>query len=120
MVRLLQRLAGLDLYRENPALRYGLALLFVLAALAANFLPVASQRLPFLFFFGAIALTARLCGFGPALMASVLSGILANFFFLPPYFSMRFGPGGPVQVLLFLMVSLVITSVALQKSVAEE
>jgi len=116
---LLHRLAGLDLYRENPALRYGSALFFVLAALAGNSIPIAGQRLPFLFFVGAVALTARLCGFGPALMATVLSGILANFFFLPPYFSFRFGAGSLAQVLLFFLVSLLITSVTLQKSAAE-
>jgi len=116
---LLHRLAGLDLYRENPVLRYGLALFFVLAALAANFLPIAGQRLPFFFFFAAVALTARLCGFGPAVMATVLSGLLANYFFLPPYFSFGFGPNALIQVVLFVMVSLLITSVALQKSAAE-
>ena len=116
---LLHRLAGLDLYRENPSVRYGLALFFVLAALAANFLPFAGQRLPFFFFFAAVALTARLCGFGPAVMATVLSGILANFFFLAPYFSFGFGPNALVQVFLFVLVSLLITSVALQKSAAE-
>lgn len=116
---LLHRLAGVDLYREYPALRYGLALFFVLAALAANFMPIAGQRLPFFFFFGAVALTSRLCGFGPAIMATVLSGILANFFFLSPYLSLRFSPNGLLQVILFFMVSLLITSVALQKSAAE-
>ena len=116
---LLHRLAGVDLYRENPAVRYGLALFFVLAALAANFLPFAGQRLPFFFFFAAVALTARLCGFGPAVMATALSGILANFFFLAPYFSFGFGPNALSQVFLFVMVSLLITSVALQKSAAE-
>jgi PAS domain S-box-containing protein len=116
---LLHRLAGLDLYRENPALRYGLALFFVLAALVANFLPIAGQRLPFFFFFAAVALAARLCGFGPAIMATLLSGIFANFFFLAPYLSLRFGPNSLVQVVLFFLVSLLITSVALQKSAAE-
>src|ERR1700704_3330105 len=116
---LLHRLAGVDLYGKHPALRYGLALFFVLAALAANFRPIAGQRLPFFFFFGAVALTARLCGFGPAIMATVISGFMANFFFLPPYFSIRFGSTGLVQVFLFFMVSLLITSVTLQKSAAE-
>jgi signal transduction histidine kinase len=116
---LLHRLAGVDLYRENPALRYGLALFFVLAALAANFMPIIGQRFPFFFFFAAVALTARLCGFGPAVMATVLSGLLANFFFLPPYFSFSFGPNALAQVFLFVVVSLVITSVTLQKSAAE-
>jgi PAS domain S-box-containing protein len=115
----LHRLSGIDLYRENPALRYGLALFFVLAALAANFLPFAGQRPPFFFFFAAVALTARLCGFGPAVMATVLSGILANFFFLEPYHSFSFGPSAFIQVFLFIIVSLLITSVALQKSAAE-
>lgn len=100
-------------------LRYGLALFFVLAALAANFMPIAGQRLPFFFFFGAVALTARLCGFGPAIMATLLSGILADFFFLAPYLSPRFGPNSLMQMFLFFMVSLLITSVALQKSAAE-
>ena len=45
-------------------LRYLIATGFVLVALTLNFLPPA-QNLPFLFFFGAVALTARLCGFGP-------------------------------------------------------
>lgn len=116
---LLHRWSGLDLYRENPALRYGIALFFVFAALAANFLPIVGERLPFFFFFAAVALTARLCGFGPAVMATLLSGILANFFFLPPYFSFRFGSGSLLQVFLFFMISLLITSVALQKSAAE-
>ena len=116
---LLHRLSGIDLYRENPVLRYGVALFFVTAALAANFIPIVGQRLPFLFFFAAVALTARLCGFGPALMATVLSGALANFFFLAPYFSLSFGPNAFLQVFLFVLVSLLITSVALQKSAAE-
>ena len=116
---ILHRLAGVDLYRESPALRYGLALFFVLAALAANFLPIVGERLPFFFFFAAVALTARLCGFGPAVMVTLLSGILANFFFLSPYFSFHFGPGSLLQVFLFFMVSLLITSVALEKSTAE-
>src|SRR5258708_3476606 len=116
---LLHRLSEIDLYRENPALRYGLALFFVIAALAANFMPIVGQRLPFFFFFAAVALTSRLCGFGPAVMATVLSGILANFFFLAPYYSFSFGPNALIQVFLFVIVSLLITSVALQKSAAD-
>ncbi len=50
-------------------LRYLIATGFVLVALTLNFLPPA-QNLPFLFFFGAVALTARVCGFGPSLYAT--------------------------------------------------
>ncbi len=115
----LHRLAAIDLNRENPALRYGLALLFVSAALAANFAPVVGKHLPFFFFFAAVALTARISGFGPAVMATLLSCILVNFFFLEPRFSFSFGPNAFIQVFLFFLVSLLITSVALQKSAAE-
>jgi len=87
--------------------------------LAANSLPIVGERLPFFFFFGAVALTARICGFGPAIMATLLSGILANFFFLEPYFSFSLSPNALVQVFFFFLVSLLITSVALQKSAAE-
>ncbi|HEX4605352.1 MAG TPA: PAS domain-containing protein [Candidatus Angelobacter sp.] len=118
MHRFLQRLTVLDLYGQPAALRYGLALLFVLAALAANFLPQAGARLPFIFFFGAVALTARLCGFGPAVAATLLSGVLAEFFFLEPKFYLNFTATSLVQMLLFLVVCLIITSVALQKSAA--
>src|SRR3954447_19020122 len=109
---LLHRLSGLDLYRENPALRYGIALFFLLTALAASFLSIAGPGLPFFFFFAAVALTARLCGFGPAIMVTVLSGILVNFFFLAPYFAFSLQPASLTQVFLFFVVSLVITSVA--------
>ncbi|HEV3037725.1 MAG TPA: PAS domain-containing protein [Candidatus Angelobacter sp.] len=119
MYRFFYRLAHLDLYQEPPAVRYGLALLFVAEALALNSLPPAGTKLPFIFFFGAVALSAHLCGFGPAVMATVLSGILARFFFMPPYYSLIPTAGGLAQILLFILVSLIITSAALQTSVAQ-
>ena len=100
-------------------MRYGLALLFVVEALALNSLPPAGSKLPFIFFFGAVALSAHLCGFGPAVMATVLSGILAKFFFIPPYYSLIPTPSGLGQILVFMLVSLIITSAALQTSVAQ-
>ena len=119
MYRFLYRLAHLDLYQESRNVRYGLALLFVAEALALNSLPPAGSKLPFIFFFGAVALSARLCGFGPAVMVTVLSSFLAKLFFLPPYFSLVPTPSGLAQILLFILVSLVITSAALQTTAAQ-
>jgi PAS domain S-box-containing protein len=119
MYRFLYRLAHLDLYQELPKVRYGLALLFVAEALALNSLPPAGTKLPFIFFFGAVALSARLCGFGPAVMATVLSSFLAKLFFIPPYFSLVPTATGLAQVMLFMLISLIITSAALQTSVAQ-
>jgi len=66
-------------------LRYLIATGFVLVALTLNFLPPA-QNLPFLFFFGAVALTARVCGVEPALYSTALSAIAAtiSFYILAP------------------------------------
>ncbi|HEV2991099.1 MAG TPA: PAS domain S-box protein, partial [Candidatus Angelobacter sp.] len=119
MYRFLYRLAHLDLYQEPRTVRYGLALLFVVEALALNSLPPAGSKLPFIFFFGAVALSAHLCGFGPAVMATVLSGVLSKFFFIPPLFSLIPTAGGLGQILVFMLVSLIITSAALQTSVAQ-
>ncbi len=119
MYRFLYRLGHLDLYQEPRKVRYGLALLFVAEALALNSLPPAGDKLPFVFFFGAVALSARLCGFGPAVMAAVLSGFLSKFFFIPPYYSLVPNATDFVRILLFLLVSLVITSAALQTSAAQ-
>lgn len=119
MGRLLNTLTRLDFYRKPAAFRYGLALGFTLAALAGNFLPQAGRKLPFIFFFGAVGLSARMCGFGPAIVTTVLSGLLSGFFFLEPAHSFSVTPTGMLQVAFFLVISLIVTSVALQKSTAE-
>ncbi len=115
----LNTLTRLDFSQKPRWLRYGLSVVFVLAALAGNSLPQAGPRLPFVFFFGAVALSARFCGFGPALLATVISGLFANYFFLEPFSTIRVTPTTLTQLLLFVVVSLIITSVALQKSAAQ-
>src|SRR5437667_456533 len=94
-------------------LRYLIATGFVLVALTLNFLPPA-QNLPFLFFFGAVALTARLCGFGPSLYATALSAIAADYFFIHPGIHWGFSLMEILRMLLFALVCLLIASLALQ------
>jgi len=59
---------------------------FVMLALALQFLPAARQ-IPFAFFFAAVAVSARICGFGAAIFSTILSAAMADFFLLPPRFS---------------------------------
>src|SRR5580765_3164974 len=59
-----------DLGRSRWYVRYGTAVVFVLLALALQFLPAARQ-VPFAFFFAAVALSARICGFGAAIFSSL-------------------------------------------------
>ena len=99
-------------------LRYLIATGFVLVALILNFLPPA-QNLPFLFFFGAVALTARVCGFGPALYATALSAIAADYFFIHPGTHWGLSLMDILRMLLFALVCLLIASLAQQSSKAQ-
>ncbi len=114
-----QALAEFDLSRKHSAIRYGIALGFVLLALAANSLPIAGANLPFIFFFGAVALSARFCGVGPAAMATVLSGLLADYYFIAPFHALWSTVRDVVPLLIFFFVSFIVITVALQKSVAQ-
>jgi PAS domain S-box-containing protein len=77
------------LEQETPWLwHYGLALLFVLAALGMTLLifPLL-QGTPAALFYVAVMLSSWLGGFKPGLFATLLSTLLLNYFFLEPYHS---------------------------------
>lgn len=109
----------LDLGHHQWWLRYGCAMLLVALALLLNSLPPA-QSLPFMFFFAAVTVSAKICGVGPALLATGLSAIAADYFFIPPRFAFALSVTDILQLLFFVLVSLLITSIAKQKSRAEQ
>jgi two-component system, chemotaxis family, CheB/CheR fusion protein len=98
--------------------RYGCATLLVAFAFLLNSIP-AAQSLPFIFFFAAVAISARICGFGPALLATALSALIADYFFLLPRFTFAHTSGNLVRLFFFMLVSLLISSLAKQRSIAE-
>src|SRR5258708_11249937 len=108
-----------DLGRSRWYVRYGVAVSFVLLALLLQFLPPARQ-IPFAFFFAAVALSARICGFRAAIFSTFLSAALADFFRLPPRFSFAAGGYDALRLSFFVIVALLITSLAKKKSAAEE
>ncbi|HLQ50549.1 MAG TPA: PAS domain S-box protein, partial [Terriglobales bacterium] len=110
---------SLDLGHFHWSIRYGAAAGFVFCALLLNYLPPA-RMLPFLFFFAAVALAARVCGFGPALFATALSAALAEYFLILPLFTFSHPATDLLRLLLFALVCLVISSIARQKSKAEK
>ncbi|MEO8752274.1 MAG: DUF4118 domain-containing protein [Casimicrobiaceae bacterium] len=76
---------------------------------------------PFVTFYVAIALAAWLGGFGPAALATLLSLLVAWFFYLPPAMSFRIDdPGSAIALGLFTFVCLGIgaITVALRTSLA--
>src|SRR5262252_6372595 len=75
--------------------RYGLAALSVAAALLIReLLRAYFEPTPNAFFFCAVALTSWLGGFGPGLLASVLSIWLIDYHFTAPYYIPEIGAEG--------------------------
>jgi PAS domain S-box-containing protein len=72
--------------RTSPLSRYGVAVVVVGVALGTKLLlgPVIPQDAPFLLLFGAIVVSAWYGGFGPGLLAVVLSGVATDLLFLRP------------------------------------
>src|SRR5690349_14017071 len=66
-----------------PGVRYGIAIALVLAIAAARFalVPLVGTQTPLMPFIAAIYFSAYLAGFGPALVATVLSLLVATFLF---------------------------------------
>lgn len=69
-----------------PLLKYSAVLFFVSAALTIQLLldSILGKGTPFLFFFGAVMLSAWYGGLGPGVLATILGAVLANFFFFSP------------------------------------
>ena len=80
-----------------------------------------AERDPFITFYLAVAVAAWLGGFGPAALATLLSLLVAWYFYLPPAMSFRLGdPGSAITLGLFTFVCLGIgaITVALRTSLA--
>jgi PAS domain S-box-containing protein len=106
-------------------MRYGAAVAFVALAVP---LTIALQRLmgapqtriPFALFFGVVMLATWFGGRGPGLVSAFLSALVSAYFFLPPSYSLKIGFEGLVQVSVFLLVSLLISSLMERSRRAEE
>src|SRR5712671_1845371 len=108
-----------DLGSSRWFVRYGAATLFVLAALALNSQgPI--ESLPFTFFYAAVALSARICGFGAALFSTILSAVVVDFFLMPPHFAFAYQRDDLLRLLFFGVVALIVSSIAKQKSKAQK
>src|SRR5262245_49127774 len=77
--------------RRSALARYGFAVASVVVAtgLRAALTPLVDDQFPFVTFFPAVLLAAWYGGLGPALLATVLGGVSATFFFLEPALSLE-------------------------------
>jgi signal transduction histidine kinase len=87
---------------------YGTAVAFVfLACLSASLLRSIDHRLSISlsFFFAAVALSAGYRGVGPGIAATLLSALIYDYFFLPPYGTLWVAGGDLGVLVLFVLVA---------------
>jgi K+-sensing histidine kinase KdpD len=96
--------------------RYGMALLFVVAALLSTLLVRQLFPYPFLFlFFAAVMAGGWFGGMGPGLFAVFLSTLAADYFFLPPYHSFAVNATDSAYFAAFVICALVASWVSSSK-----
>jgi DNA-binding CsgD family transcriptional regulator len=88
---------------DSRLLRFAVAPIAVVLAWLARelFLPEATERSPFVAFGLAILITSLISGFGPGLLATAASAVIAVLFYLPPYIALAVH--APVDVALLVL-----------------
>jgi two-component sensor histidine kinase len=99
-------LEQLPLLTERRPLAYAVAILLSTGAYLVRLAldPVFPPGFPFLTFFPAVILCAFLLGRGPGSLAALICGVLAWYFFIPPFDSFSLGTGTSVALLFYLGV----------------
>ncbi|MFP2923750.1 ATP-binding protein [Pyxidicoccus sp. 3LG] len=64
---------------------------------------------PFLFFFAAVMVAGWWGGWGPALVATALTLVAVDYFFLPPLHSFPVAPGNTISLAFFALLALLMT-----------
>lgn len=111
-----------DLSR-SLAIRYGIALVLVAVALLAS---LGMQHIfafpyPFVFlFFGAVMVSAWFGGTGAGLFAVLLSTVLVDYFFVPPFYSWQISATSEAYFVSFVVCALVASWISSAKKKSEE
>src|SRR5712675_209927 len=100
---------------------YGIALLSVYTALLiSRWPPVRLETAPVSLFLGAIMLSAWFGGLGPGLLATALSSLAFDYYFLPPIYSLVAKPGEIPRLVIFTVSALIVGLLsAAQRSATE-
>jgi signal transduction histidine kinase/DNA-binding response OmpR family regulator len=107
--------------RRFTLLSYGVALASVGAAFALTWLLWSALHTdPLILFFGAIVVTAWYGGLGPSLVATVLAVLLADYYFVQPYYTFDLGLTDLAEMLIFVTLALIVSSVTNARRHAED
>jgi len=97
-------------HRSAPAIRYAAAALSVaFVAMFTGWLKESFQGTPNALFFCAIIFGSWFGGFGPGIVATVLSILAIKFYFTPPFHSFAFASGETPRFAVFLMAGVFIS-----------
>ncbi len=106
---------------ESPFLRYGVAIFSVVLALVlTELIEPLRVRTPFPLFFAAVAVSAWYGGIGPGLLATALSALITEYFFLQMAEQFIIGLGSSIQLVVFVLVSILISSLDTARKRAEK
>jgi len=105
------------LQRYPTLIHYGAAALAAWVALSLWVLTPILHRDPFL---AAVVITARFCGFGPAILCTLVSAACLDLVVFPPHFSFAIASQQDLgRLSIFLAIALVVGSLARQKTQAQ-
>jgi len=104
---------------SHPIFRYSAALALTLGAVLIWSLWAPLHESPFIVFIAAVMLAARYFGFGPGIFATALSLFLIDYVVLEPHFTFSHSIRNLEHLFIFLLVSVLATSLARQKSQAD-
>ena len=100
---------------------YGAAILSIAISFGLSLLLQQFFPYPFLFFFfGGVMASAWFGGTGPGLVSVVLSTILVDYFFLPPFHSFSISPSAEAYFAAFVACALVASWISSSKKKAEQ
>ncbi|MHA6719760.1 sensor histidine kinase [Sphingomonas sp. RS6] len=106
MKRFERQLERLPIMAERRLVAYSITLVLCGCAWWLRLVldPLFPPGFPYLTFFPAVILSSFLFGRGPGIIAAVLCGLLAWFFFIPPVHSFALGHGTPIALLFYIGV----------------
>lgn len=105
----------------RPVAAYGAAVSFVGISFILTFLLQRFFPYPFLFFFfGAVVASAWFSGTGPGFVSVVLSTVLVDYFFVPPFNSFSITPSAEAYFGAFVVCALIATWVSSSKKQTEQ
>src|SRR5258707_9853612 len=107
--------------KARGAWGYGIALLSVYTALLiSRWPPVRLETAPVSLFLGAIMLSAWFGGLGPGLLATALSSLAFDYYFLPPIYSLVSKPDEIPRLVIFTVSALFVGSLSAAQRGATE